>query len=145
MVQPIVRRTLSASEVAAVRSLARHVVQKLPGPLDNQLLRRLAVLGHELPQSIREMFVDFRLNNQPAGGFVISGLPVADLDLGSTPTSASYEPQNAEVLNSTVAMLLAASVLGDPFAHADVRGGRLIVDIVPLPGDENRELASVFL
>ncbi len=141
-IQPIMRLELRASDVAAVRSIVRRVVQEAPGTPDDGYLRRLAVLGHELPRSIREALVDFRLAGRPAGGFVISGLPVSDGDLGPTPTTTTAAPRNAEIDRADAAMLLMASILGDPFSHAGVRGGRLIIDVAPIPGEETTQLAS---
>lgn len=115
---------------------------EMPGLDFESHMPRLAVRCHELPESVRQTLVYFRLLNTPRGGFVLSGLPI-DLDhIGPTPHTHDAVEFTDEVRRATGLHLLLASLLGAPVSQAAVRGGRMIVDVCPLPGDENTQLAT---
>jgi hypothetical protein len=98
--------------------------------------------AHQLPRSVVEALVDFRLTGRPSGGFIISGLAISDGALGATPLNIQAAPPTREVAKADSAMLLLASVLGDPFAFATVQEGSLVVDVHPVPGNEYTQLGS---
>lgn len=140
--EPIVSIRLGEEEITAIDSLMSRLVSEFPDLEFERDLARLAVLCHELPESVRTTLIRFRLLNEPSGGFVLSGLPI-DLDrIGPTPQTHEAIEFTDEVRRATGLHLLLASVLGAPISQAAVREGRMIVDVCPLPGDENTQLAT---
>jgi Fe(II)/alpha-ketoglutarate-dependent arginine beta-hydroxylase len=139
---PIERLELTTEDAAAVHSLAEQVAKEISNDLTSANLSYIALMAHELPHSLRRMLVDFRLSGWPNGGFVISGLHVSDKALGPTPTISQMVAPSREAMRADVALLLLASILGDPFAHAEIQHGKLILDICPMPGNERTQLAS---
>ncbi|MBU2664585.1 TauD/TfdA family dioxygenase [Actinoplanes bogorensis] len=93
-----------------------------------------------MPVTLRRTLVDFRLGGD--GGLVLSGLPIVDADLGSSPPVTSAPPRGGELARIDAMLLLLASFLGYPVSQAGVDGGRLIRDVSPLPGDETTQLGS---
>src|SRR5262245_55029276 len=122
--------------------MAAGLINEEPEASPESQLNRLAVLCHQLPQPIREALVDFRLSASPAGGFVISGLPIEEGDLGPTPDGVTQGTPSRELSCTDAMLLMLASALGDPFSHAGVQDGRLILDICPVRGHEETQLAS---
>lgn len=139
---PITRIYITPEESAAMRSLLDRLVAEVPGLDFESHLERLAVLCHELPESIRTTLVRFRLLNEPAGGLVLSGLPIDLEAIGPTPDSHVAFHHSGEVRKAAGLQFLLACLLGDPMSQAGVRDGRMILDVCPLPGDEHTQLAS---
>ena len=139
---PISRIEITPPDAAAIRSLVDRLAAEIPDLDFEAHLERLAVACHELPESLRTTLVNFRLLNQPSGGLVLAGLPIDLGQVGPTPLTHTSESYTPEVNRSSALLLLIASLLGGPMSQAAVRNGKLILDICPLPGDENTQLAS---
>jgi hypothetical protein len=140
--EPVARYELSSDDAARIRSLAERMTPENPGILTEGRLRRLALASHQLPRSVLAALVDFRLTGRPSGGFIISGLAISDDALGPTPLSMRGVAPTLEAARADSAMLLLASILGDPFSYASVQDGSLVVDVLPVPGNEDTQLGS---
>jgi Fe(II)/alpha-ketoglutarate-dependent arginine beta-hydroxylase len=76
-----------------------------------------------------------------SGLFVLRGLPIDDARLGPTPPSWAYaDTQTTAVWD--IALLLLASVIGQAFGWEGQQDGRLVHDIVPIPGHEREQTGS---
>jgi Fe(II)/alpha-ketoglutarate-dependent arginine beta-hydroxylase len=139
---PVVRYTLDDSERQAVRALAESLVRKHAVPPTGEYLQHAVVECHQLPAPVRDALVRFKLLDSPSGGLVLSGLPVLEADLGPTPDDTDTDPDRDELRYTDAMLLLLASVLGDPISHAAVQDGRLILNVCPMRGDEDTQLAS---
>lgn len=138
----IARFELGEKDVEAIGALADRIIQESPDAPLEERLKRVTLLAHELPESIREALVDFRLTNEPLGGFVVAGLPINELELGATPPGLRTEAQDKELRRADAMLYLIASLLGDPFSHNEIQEGRLILDVCPARGNEDTQLAS---
>jgi Fe(II)/alpha-ketoglutarate-dependent arginine beta-hydroxylase len=138
--RPITRVPLSQAAGAAVRSLADTVVTEFSGDRPDARLHRIALLSQELPVALRRALVDFRLFGD--SGLVVSGLPLADADLGTSPPVDATPPQHDEPACADAMLLLIASFLGYPVSQAGVDNGRLVRDVSPIPGHETTQLGS---
>ncbi len=132
---------LADSESRSLDSLARRAArsEELTGP---EWLGQLALMAHDLPLGLRRALTEFRLTGRPYGGFVISGLPVAESAIGPTPVSYAQTPDTAEARRLDALLLLIGSLLGDPFSFATQQRGRLVLDVFPVPGHEHDQLGS---
>jgi hypothetical protein len=142
--EPIGRTAIGPEDARAISTLMAKVVGEFPDlEFDSHsALTRLAVLSHELPESVRTALVNLRLMNQPSGGLVLSGLPIDFAEIGPTPDTHDNFQHPYEVRKAAGLHFLIASLLGDAMSQAGVRDGRLIQDICPLQGDETTQLAS---
>ncbi|GAA3397592.1 TauD/TfdA family dioxygenase [Cryptosporangium minutisporangium] len=141
-VRPIDRYELRADEAAALRAAADRLVASAPHPGPEPCLDQVVLLGHELPWEIRQRFIDFKIGRSGVGGFVLAGIPLDDAALGPTPLQIPWQSESAELRRVDAILLLLGSLLGDPFSHVGVQEGRLILDICPLHGNEETQLAS---
>jgi L-asparagine oxygenase len=121
---------------AAHRIATRH--RGLPGIDDHRLLVEVEVGIRRACPDLVAALVEFRLAGTRDGIIVLRGLPV-DQPLPSTPERGAFAGAWHELSQSTVVQLMVMSVLGDVIAYADEKEGRLVQDISPVPGAENRQ------
>ncbi|WP_422769835.1 hypothetical protein ACN28C_24305 [Plantactinospora sp. WMMC1484] len=138
--RPIGRLLLTPSDSAAVRALASRVVTDLRDDPPAARLRQIAVMSQDLPVALRRALVDLRLSGD--SGLVVSGLPIIDADLGSSPPVTAQPVRNEELARADAMLLLFASFLGYPVSQAGVDEGRLVRDVSPLPGNETTQRGS---
>ncbi|MET8139918.1 TauD/TfdA family dioxygenase [Sphaerisporangium sp. NPDC005288] len=100
-------------------------------------MAEIEVTGCALPARLLRALVDFRLEGNQYGAILVRGLPI-DPDIGPTPLNGNTVDW-ADVPIASVAQLMVSSRLGDVIAFADEKEGRLLQDVVPVPGAENRQ------
>jgi Fe(II)/alpha-ketoglutarate-dependent arginine beta-hydroxylase len=134
--------SLTPAERAAIGELADQILDEDPGILPEFKLPRIGVVAHAIPERIRTVLTEFRIDGEPYGGFVISGLPIDDSRAGATPTGYQQEPQGREAQRAEAILILIGSVLGDPFSYLTQQRGRMVLDVFPVPGHEGSQLGS---
>jgi L-asparagine oxygenase len=133
--------TLSPAEAAELDLAARRVASEhgADRALDEHdlLVQAEVAIRRAVPGLITRL-VDFRLRSSRDGVLLLRGLPVDD-PLPLTPRRGAFDGSWRELGRSSVAQLMIMSVLGDVIAYADEKDGRLIQDICPVPGAEERQ------
>jgi Fe(II)/alpha-ketoglutarate-dependent arginine beta-hydroxylase len=136
---------LAEDETSEVRALAESFVKDFgvtdPANLE-QRLNEITVYAHRMPERLRTVLNEFRLTGEPSGGLVLSGLPVTEDALGSTPSSYDDGAGGPEVTTATAVLLLVGSLLGDPFSYFSQQKGKLVLDVFPIAGHEDEQLGS---
>ncbi|MEN8649785.1 guanitoxin biosynthesis L-enduracididine beta-hydroxylase GntD [Streptomyces sp. 21So2-11] len=136
---------LTEPESAEIRALAEVFVAEYavaqPAELE-QLLAEISVYAHRMPERVRVVLNEFRLTGRPQGGLVLSGLPVDEDGIGTTPGNYTQEPGGPEVTTATAILLLVGSLLGDPFSYLSQQRGKLVLDVFPIEGHEEEQLGS---
>ncbi|MFC4511764.1 TauD/TfdA family dioxygenase [Streptomyces ehimensis] len=101
------------------------------------LLRRVresaAALGPAIRHQCRPVDTD-------AGLFVLRGLRVDDARIGATPES--WRTAGDTGAHHDIALLLLATVMGDPIAWEGQQEGRFVHNIVPAPGHEREQTGA---
>jgi L-asparagine oxygenase len=115
------------------------IMRLLEGRADEPLSGAQAhSLARRLPERLLEFLYEFQLT-EPAGGLVVRGFPINDAEIGPTPT----QWRDAVLRTSTIVyeryLLLLASALGEVFAFQALQDGRLIQDLLPIPGQEDEK------
>ena len=82
--------------------------------------------------------VSFRLAGSRDGILLLRGLPL-DVELPPTPHGGAFRGAWTDLSVATVVQLMVMSMLGDVISYADEKDGRLIQDICPVPGAEDRQ------
>jgi L-asparagine oxygenase len=82
--------------------------------------------------------VGFRVAGTRDGIMLLRGLPL-DGELPPTPRAGAFPGPWSELSVATVVQLMVMSLVGDVISYADEKDGRLIQDICPVPGSENRQ------
>lgn len=115
---------LSEDERAQLWSRAEDVARKGPA----------AAVGDELPARIREVVREFARDSGRAGFALLRGMEVGELP----PTHTDGEPATLPAHGTAGSMTLIAEQLGTMIGYSDEKGGELVHDVQPLPGEETR-------
>jgi Fe(II)/alpha-ketoglutarate-dependent arginine beta-hydroxylase len=136
------RLILDAAEVSAIRALLAELTSRYGSAEDEGFLRNVSVFAHELPRRVRVFLNDFKQLEPAPGVCVISGYPVEDARIGPTPQHWKTKGGVSPTLAEEMLFLLFASALGEVFGWATQQGGRLIHEVLPIKGDEDRQIGT---
>ena len=107
-------------------------------PLDDEELLTAAELsGNHLPNRILQALRQFRRHGNDAGVVLLRNMPT-DTDIPATPVNG-FLPDWDGIPVATFAQLAVASAVGDVIAYADEKAGRIVQDVVPVEGAEERQ------
>lgn len=130
---------LTGEESDHVRRLCAETTSEIDGsPLDSRhVMLETEVAGCALPPRLLRELAAFRQIGNPYGALLIRNVPV-DAVIGATPPRGEAIDWH-QVPIASVAQLALTSRLGDVIAFADEKDGRLLQDVVPVPGAEHRQ------
>jgi len=100
-----------------------------------------AVYAHELPFRLRSELNRFRVAEH-SGAVIVSGYPTDPMQFGPTPRHWKEPTDNVSVREREAALVLLGSLLGDIFGWATQQNGKMIHNILPIPGHEKEQLGS---
>ncbi|WP_346143829.1 guanitoxin biosynthesis L-enduracididine beta-hydroxylase GntD [Kitasatospora cinereorecta] len=133
---------LTRSDVEAIDELVSTVAGRHPSADDPEFLRESTVFAQQLPQRLRRSLNSFRLE-EPAGACRISGFRVSDDRIGETPRHwADTAGRPGPTLREEFFFVLCSSLLGDVFGWASQQAGRVVHEVVPIPGHEGLQINS---
>ncbi len=95
-------------------------------------------MRREGPIDIVRALAAFRHEGNEDGALLLRNLPI-DNPLPATPEGGNHDDDWLSIGVSTVVQLMVMNVLGDVISYADEKDGRIIQDVVPLPGAEQRQ------
>lgn len=130
---------LTEHESAAITALAldllgRHEHHELH---DDALLYDVESSAGRLPTRLQTALRRFRDLGNTDGTLIIDGLPVESE--APTPCRARAEPHWSQVPVATFTQLMAMTLLGPVVSYHDEKEGRLVQDVFPKPGQEDRQ------
>ncbi|MEU2388979.1 guanitoxin biosynthesis L-enduracididine beta-hydroxylase GntD [Streptomyces sp. NPDC012461] len=135
------RFSLSARDTEDVLVFVDELATHFAGVEDETFLQQAAVLAHELPRSLRLAMHDVRLN-ESHGAIVVSGYPLDDARIGPTPLSWGMQEASRSTRREEIFFFLCGALLGDAIAWRTQQTGRVMHDVLPIPGHENVQLNS---
>jgi Fe(II)/alpha-ketoglutarate-dependent arginine beta-hydroxylase len=131
---------MSADELRAIERVLDECEGELEDIESDAALRQITVFAHELPKRLRSALNAYRLERMSAL-FRLSGYVVDQERVGPTP---SHWRDRATDRTHREELLLAmfSSLIGDPFGWATQQDGRLVHDVLPIPGHEQEQLGT---
>jgi L-asparagine oxygenase len=126
---------LSAEEAGRIRAVIANVADD---PCDAGFYDRRWQLRDQLPAGLRWFLEEFR-RTEPAAACMVRGFPVDDAAIGATPAHWDGGVRSPHAIEAETFVALCGLVLGDPFTWSTLQGGRMVQDVVPIPGDEGRQ------
>ncbi|HEV2375322.1 MAG TPA: TauD/TfdA family dioxygenase [Streptosporangiaceae bacterium] len=138
--------TLLDSEVDEIDALLTEVTARHPAVDDTGFLLAAESLAHGLPVRVRAHLAACRAQERPL--FAVAGWRVGDGTLGPTPGDwqAAWRNNGPGRAGPThrhqVLLMLAASLVGDPFALSSAQEGHMVNHIVPIAGAEGHVSAA---
>ncbi|SFB04650.1 arginine beta-hydroxylase, Fe(II)/alpha-ketoglutarate-dependent [Amycolatopsis marina] len=127
------RCVLTAGERAEVAELVNGVLGRCDSWDPLAFVDDSVPLAQELPARLRRFLVEARVNEVDVT--VVSNLPV-DEDLAPTPIGWDAAAKTGAGSREELVLLLCGSILGEPFGWCNQQDGRLVHDVVPVPGME---------
>jgi L-asparagine oxygenase len=136
---PVIDVTIELATVhipaAAAASLSDGFKKLAPTDLEGLLAALLGTL-RDLPHEALSSILRPRADPEAPGALLVSGMPLDD-DLPPTPTEP-VPPTFTPGPVSRCAILLPAIVLGEPVAYAAEKGGALVQNVFPIPGQREK-------
>jgi len=130
--------TLSGRETDELRESLARVAPSGDSAVDPGFYENRGYAHTRLPEGLHRFLDDFR-RTEPAAAALVHGFPIDDASVGPTPAHWDRPPAAAEpTAESDRYMALCALALGEPFAWATLQHGRMIQDVFPIRGDEQR-------
>ncbi|HYU86952.1 MAG TPA: TauD/TfdA family dioxygenase [Kribbellaceae bacterium] len=102
------------------------------------LLAEVELATRSLPERLLARLIDFRTAGNDAGTLLLRNLTVHE-PLPPTPASDAAAPDWSALPVSTLTQLAVMTVLGEVIAYADEKDGRLVQDVCPVAGAEQRQ------
>ncbi|MER5459910.1 TauD/TfdA family dioxygenase [Streptomyces sp. NPDC002668] len=131
-------RQLDAHAVGELRQAAEKLLAEFgTSATSPQLLERVAQSAGEFSDALRH---HCRPVDTPDGLFVLRGLDVDDEAVGRTPSGWATAGDSGAVYD--IALLLLATVMGNPIAWEGQQDGRFVHNIVPSPGHETAQTGA---
>jgi L-asparagine oxygenase len=93
-----------------------------------------AAVVDELPARLQETVREFARDSGRTGFVLLRGLEIGELP----PTHTDGEPATLPAHGTAGSMMLVAELLGTMIGYADEKGGELVHNVQPLPGEETR-------
>lgn len=134
---------IARDEVGPLQALLAEVAGRYASAEDPDFLLASPLLAHELPWRLRAALLDFRLTEPDSALLVISGLPVDDEKIGSTPEHWHRPAERrSPALEEEIFLVLASSLLGECIGWRTQQGGRVIHDVMPIRGLEQEQIGN---
>lgn len=136
--ETIARFELSIAEVDHIRNEVQSLSASLADPSDPAAYDRNLFADAGLPQRLRTFLDHFR-RTESSAGLVIEGFSVDDDAVGPTPGHWEESRDIRTTREQELFMAMCGSALGQPYTWATLQLGRMITDILPIRGDEQRQ------
>jgi len=133
--------TLTQSEVSQIEALVAEVTTKWNSTAETMFFQDITLYAQELPRRLREFMAEMKYG-EPAGACIVSGFPIDDRIIGSTPPHWSPDTQQGMTTREETAFALIGALLGDLFGWSTQQNGAIIHNILPIQGHEHEQLGS---
>ncbi|GGK91084.1 TauD/TfdA family dioxygenase [Mangrovihabitans endophyticus] len=140
--------SLTAADAGRLRDLATGLARDWAATLaaaggdrrfdDPAFLDAIAVAAPAMPSVLTTRLLRFRRDASTSGILLVRGLPVDD-PLPHTPPQGAHQGPWRELFVTSAVQLAVMSMLGDVISYADEKRGRLIQDVCPVAGAEQRQ------
>lgn len=134
------RLELAPADRAKVVALTRSVAAEFRLVENEDFLLQAAVIAHDLPLPVRRFLNEARLREDPVFGIV--GYEIEDDMIGPTPRHWRSGIDSTRSLPEEFLLVLYASLLGEVFSMSLLQGGKLLNDVIPIRGHEERVTAA---
>jgi Fe(II)/alpha-ketoglutarate-dependent arginine beta-hydroxylase len=132
---------LSPTECEEIEAILADLIDTYPDANDAGFLQRVHLYAQRLPERLRAVAGELR-HLESAGTCRISGFVVDDDEIGDTPQHWADTLRHSSTVREEFFFVLCATLLGEVFCWSSQQGGRLVNEVVPIKGDEDRQINS---
>lgn len=129
---------ITPTDLNTIENLLARTSAEYSHPEAPEFLLDAPRLAAGLPGELTRFLRTFRLTESSAA-VVVRGLPVDDAGIGPTPLHWSKQADPASTRREEFFFALVASVLGEPFGWSTLQDGRLVHNVIPIPGEESQQ------
>ncbi|QMU77055.1 taurine catabolism dioxygenase TauD [Streptacidiphilus sp. PB12-B1b] len=137
-ISPTTEYTLNGDEVDDLQAAVKELRISGISPVDPDFYLKYGECQELLPSGLRRFLEDFR-DDRTSTVCQVHGFPVDEAVVGPTPDHWERPDGYESTVDSDLYMAMCGSALGHPFSWATLQYGRLVQDVFPIRGDENRE------
>jgi Fe(II)/alpha-ketoglutarate-dependent arginine beta-hydroxylase len=132
---------LSSGECQEIDAVIADLAATYPDANDDRFLARVGRYAQRLPERLRATAAGMRLT-ESAGACRISGFAVDDEQIGDTPLHWADTMTQNRAVREEFYFVLCATLFGEVFSWSSQQGGRLVNEVVPIKGHEDRQINS---
>ncbi|WP_035799580.1 guanitoxin biosynthesis L-enduracididine beta-hydroxylase GntD [Kitasatospora mediocidica] len=129
---------LSAAEITEVEAVLAQLLATGQDPAEPAFSDELWRFLPGLPAELRAFLQRFR-SEEPAAACMVRGLPVDDRRVGPTPLHWQDAATITTARREEAYLALLTAALGDVFGWSTLQQGRLIQNVLPIPGEEGQQ------
>ncbi|WP_419998140.1 guanitoxin biosynthesis L-enduracididine beta-hydroxylase GntD [Streptomyces boninensis] len=126
------------TEAAELRSAAEKLLATCGDPALPGFYDRAQAAEELLPARLRSFLTTYR-RSEGAAACLVHGFPVDDARIGPTPEHWRDAIRGGTAQAQEVWLALCGLALGDPFGWVTLQEGRIVQNILPIAGDEERQ------
>jgi L-asparagine oxygenase len=127
--------TLTTDEHRQIMDLASHARCPDPVTAAEAYVLETQMLSAGLPDRVRRELLEFRVDGDRRGGLLLRNIP-----LGPIPPTPSHADYGVGIhLDAARIMSILVGVIGEQFGFRPELGGRILQDILPVPGFEDTQ------
>ena len=133
---------LQQDEIESIQGLLQEIVPDVATIEDETFQANAPLYAQELPRRVRKHVHEFKLCEPSDAHFLISGYPIDQKKIGSTPAHWNKQQDRSAALEEEALLVLFGSLLGDCIGWSTQQDGRVVHDILPIRGHEDEQLGS---
>lgn len=111
-------------------------------PENYSKFRQFVKYAHQLPSDLVDFLVNFKYEENNDGVVLVKGFDVDAARIAATPAHWRDPEAAVRTQMESIYLLLCASLLGDPIGWSTQQDGKIVHDIVPIKGDEYKQVGS---
>jgi L-asparagine oxygenase len=134
----ILEYRLDKNEASLVSSLVEDARKESRDATDSEFYDHGWQLCDQLPVGLRRTLEGFR-RTEPGAALLVHGFPVNESEVLPTPRHWNEASPSPSTAAHEIILGMCGQVLGEPFTWATLQQGRLIQNILPIAGDEQRQ------
>ncbi|MDQ0174945.1 guanitoxin biosynthesis L-enduracididine beta-hydroxylase GntD [Bacillus chungangensis] len=133
--------TLNPDEIDEINGFLEKLAERYKKADEDQFIRNASIYAHLLPERVKFFLNEFRLSEDKSA-CVIRGYPIDNNEIGLTPSHWKESSVVKSTVKQEILFVLYSSIIGDIFGWSTEQDGKLIQDILPIKGDEKKQLNS---
>jgi Fe(II)/alpha-ketoglutarate-dependent arginine beta-hydroxylase len=136
---------LSSRDLSEVKTLIE-LLRDLPDPSDaasyHRYLAKTSIYAHKLPASIVDLLTGFKYNEDGTGACLIKGFEIDEAKIARTPLHWRSPEAYQRTKEEEALLLVCSALLGDAIGWSTQQDGKIVHNIVPIEGDEDKQVGS---
>jgi L-asparagine oxygenase len=136
-----IEHILSQRDTDQLMGVAEQLRHRYSAPNHRLLPAQAPLILRDIPDDLA-LFLRAFQRDEPAGAAVLRGGGIDDKALGRTPPRYDPPYPTDASVQLDFYLTLIASCLGEPIAWSNLQGGRLVHNVLPVPGDETEKTGT---